>query len=147
MISDLVGAFAAAGALAFAITYPPCEMCGGTGAKNRITTKMCHNSFFCLMSPEEIPALAAIIKEIVTKMKVIFKDPAYNFIVHSSPLSSETSIDSYHWHIEFIPKLTRVAGFEWGTGFYVVPTPPELAAQFLREAKEPLTHQQTVITA
>ena len=99
------------------------------------------------MSPEEIPALAAIIKEIVTKIKKIFKDPAYNFIVHSSPLSSETNIDSYHWHIEFIPKLTRVAGFEWGTGFYVVPTPPELAAQFLREAKEPLTHQQTVTTA
>jgi UDPglucose--hexose-1-phosphate uridylyltransferase len=34
-----------------------------------------------------------------------------------------------------MPKLTRVAGFEWGTGFYLVPTPPEIAAKFLREAK------------
>ena len=40
----------------------------------------------------------------------------------------------YHWHIEIIPKLTHVAGFEWGTGFYINPTPPEEAAKFLREA-------------
>jgi len=42
--------------------------------------------------------------------------------------------DYYHWHIEMMPKLTRVAGFEWGTGFYINPTPPEDAARFLREA-------------
>ena len=40
----------------------------------------------------------------------------------------------YHWHIEIIPKLTKVAGFEWGTGFYINPTPPEESARFLREA-------------
>jgi len=28
-----------------------------------------------------------------------------------------------------------VAGFEWGTGFYINPTPPEEAARFLREAR------------
>ncbi len=39
----------------------------------------------------------------------------------------------FHWHIEIIPKLTKVAGFEWGTGFYINPTPPEEAARFLRE--------------
>jgi UDPglucose--hexose-1-phosphate uridylyltransferase len=40
----------------------------------------------------------------------------------------------YHWHIEIIPKLTKVAGFEWGTGFYINPTPPEEAAKYLRKA-------------
>jgi UDPglucose--hexose-1-phosphate uridylyltransferase len=39
----------------------------------------------------------------------------------------------YHWHIEIIPKLTRVAGFEWATGFHINPTPPEESAKFLRE--------------
>ena len=38
----------------------------------------------------------------------------------------------YHWHVEIMPKLTRVAGFEWGTGFYINPTSPEEAAQVLR---------------
>jgi UDPglucose--hexose-1-phosphate uridylyltransferase len=42
--------------------------------------------------------------------------------------------DYYHWHMEFMPKLTKTAGFEWGTGFYINPTPPEEAAKFLREA-------------
>ena len=41
----------------------------------------------------------------------------------------------YHWHIEVIPRLTKVAGFEWGSGFYINPVPPEDAASFLREVK------------
>ena len=40
----------------------------------------------------------------------------------------------YHWHLEIMPKLTKVAGFEWGTGFYINPTPPEDAARHLRDA-------------
>ena len=41
----------------------------------------------------------------------------------------------YHWHIEIIPSLTKTAGFEWGTGFYINPVPPEEAAAFLREVE------------
>ncbi|MBL7156993.1 MAG: galactose-1-phosphate uridylyltransferase, partial [Candidatus Omnitrophica bacterium] len=37
----------------------------------------------------------------------------------------------YHWHIEIMPKLVNVAGFEWGSGFYVNPIPPEVAARNL----------------
>ena len=43
----------------------------------------------------------------------------------------------YHWHIQIIPRLTKVAGFEWGSGFYINPVPPEDAAAFLRDV-EPL---------
>jgi UDPglucose--hexose-1-phosphate uridylyltransferase len=32
-----------------------------------------------------------------------------------------------------MPKLTKIAGFEWGTGFYINPTPPEEAALYLKE--------------
>ena len=28
-----------------------------------------------------------------------------------------------------------VAGFEWGTGFYINPVPPEQAASFLRDIR------------
>ena len=61
--------------------------------------------------------------------------PSYNFVIHTSPIGEEIN-DHYHWHIEMMPKLTKVAGFEWGTGFYINPTPPEEAARFLREAKQ-----------
>ena len=60
-------------------------------------------------------------------------NPAYNFVIHTAPVQDAPN-DYYHWHMEFMPKLTKVAGFEWGTGFYINPTPPEEAAKFLREA-------------
>jgi UDPglucose--hexose-1-phosphate uridylyltransferase len=41
----------------------------------------------------------------------------------------------FHWHIELMPRLTRIAGFEWGTGFYINPTAPEEAAKYLREVE------------
>jgi UDPglucose--hexose-1-phosphate uridylyltransferase len=43
--------------------------------------------------------------------------------------------DDFHWHLEIMPRLTRVAGFEWGSGFYINPTPPEDAAKYLRDVK------------
>jgi UDPglucose--hexose-1-phosphate uridylyltransferase len=94
-----------------------------------------HHSYFCHLAADEIPFLAAILKDTITRVQKIFKNLPYNYIIHSAPTSADmnSDVESYHWHIEFMPKLTRVAGFEWGTGFYVVPTPPELAAQYLKE--------------
>ncbi|MGH9453833.1 MAG: galactose-1-phosphate uridylyltransferase, partial [Terriglobia bacterium] len=63
----------------------------------------------------------------------VLEHPAYNFVIHTSPVP-DSSNDYYHWHIEIMPKLTKVAGFEWGTGFYINPTPPEESTKFLREA-------------
>ena len=60
-------------------------------------------------------------------------DPPYNFILHTLAVRRRTSSPHYHWHIEIMPTLTQVAGFEWGSGFYINPTPPEEAARFLRE--------------
>lgn len=94
-----------------------------------------HNSLFCHIASEEIPALATILRETIIKLKTVFPHVSYNFMVHSSPINGDTDTDYYHWHIEFMPKLTRVAGFEWGSGFYIVAIPPELSAKYLREAK------------
>jgi UDPglucose--hexose-1-phosphate uridylyltransferase len=58
----------------------------------------------------------------------------YNFVLHGAPLRSQP-LEHYHWHFEIMPKLTMIAGFEWGSGFYINPIPPEQAAQFLKEAK------------
>ena len=79
-------------------------------------------------------SLAKIMREILRALDLALAFPSYNFVVHTSPVGEEIN-DHYHWHIEMMPKLTKVAGFEWGTGFYINPTPPEEAARFLREAK------------
>jgi UDPglucose--hexose-1-phosphate uridylyltransferase len=92
-----------------------------------------HSSFFYNMNSEEIAALASILKDTVVKLKKIFPNVCYNFVLHSAPINGDGGAEAYHWHIEFMPKLTRVAGFEWGSGFYLVSTPPELAAKYLRD--------------
>ncbi|MCS7280428.1 MAG: galactose-1-phosphate uridylyltransferase [Desulfobacterota bacterium] len=77
-------------------------------------------------------SLAEIFSVILKKYDKGLKRPPYNFIIHTSPLNT-SYLPHYHWHIEIIPRLTRLAGFEWGTGFYINPTPPEEATSFLRE--------------
>jgi UDPglucose--hexose-1-phosphate uridylyltransferase len=77
--------------------------------------------------------LAKALKDNLVRMDAVLDHPAYNFMLHTSPIGEEVN-EYYHWHIEIMPKLTKVAGFEWGTGFYICPTPPEESARFLREA-------------
>ena len=57
----------------------------------------------------------------------------YNCVLHSAPFDTPAH-DHYHWHIEIIPRLTKVAGFEWGTGCFINPLAPETAADQLRKA-------------
>lgn len=78
--------------------------------------------------------LASVMKDVLSRINQAVNHPPYNFLVHSTPLHLG-KLDHYHWHIEIIPKLTHVAGFEWGTGFYINPTAPEEAASYLRNLK------------
>ena len=77
--------------------------------------------------------LGWVMPVLMREIEKILEHPAYNLMIHTAPMQ-EPELPYYHWHIELIPKLTKVAGFEWGTGFYINPTPPEEAARFLREA-------------
>ena len=91
-----------------------------------------HRSAYEEVGLEEVRALAWIVVELLRRMNRVLKDPPFNFMLHTAPLR-EPSLDHYHWHLEVIPKLTKVAGFEWGSGFFINPTPPEDAARYLRE--------------
>ncbi|HRZ86555.1 MAG TPA: galactose-1-phosphate uridylyltransferase [bacterium] len=93
------------------------------------------------IQPNELVSLADMLKVTLTKLSKALNKPQYNFIVHTAPVRRPrsgywTTIDyDFHWHIELMPRLTKVAGFEWGTGFYINPTVPEEAAKFLQETK------------
>ena len=91
---------------------------------------------FEIMDDATREAFARVLGDTLRRIDVALSDPPYNFIIHSSP-SGECDLKYYHWHIEIMPKLTKVAGFEWGSGFYTNPTPPEEAAKYLREAGAP----------
>ncbi|HEV2340817.1 MAG TPA: galactose-1-phosphate uridylyltransferase [Candidatus Acidoferrales bacterium] len=93
-----------------------------------------HSSSFENQSSPVYTSLSKLLREFLARLDSVLNRPAYNYVIHTSPIGEEIN-DHYHWHMEMMPKLTRVAGFEWGTGFYINPTPPEEAARFLREAK------------
>ena len=93
-----------------------------------------HNACFDESQPWEYSSLARILKNVLQRLDKVLNIPPYNYIIHTCPLRSQMR-EFYHWHLEIIPKLIRIAGFEWGSGFYINPTSPEEAAKFLREAK------------
>jgi UDPglucose--hexose-1-phosphate uridylyltransferase len=95
-----------------------------------------HEAHFEEATKHEYSKLALILKETMNRLKAVLREPPYNYVVHTAPFADDYSKE-YHWHIEIMPKLTRVAGFEWGTGFYINPMPPELAAKYLLGESQP----------
>ena len=71
-----------------------------------------------------------MLKNVLSRLEATLDRPPYNYIIHTAPFDHQ-EMPHYHWHIEIIPRLTQVAGFEWGTGFYINPVPPEAAAAYL----------------
>ena len=95
-----------------------------------------HNSHYENIQKIEVDELGTVLKTILSKLEVALDRPAYNYIIHTAPFDTQP-LPHYHWHIEIIPRLTRVAGFEWGTGFYINPVAPEQAASYLRDTEIP----------
>jgi UDPglucose--hexose-1-phosphate uridylyltransferase len=104
----------------------PFEMC--------ILPKM-HQSQFDEFSKAESAELGSVLRRVLRKLQQGMNDPPYNYLLHTAPLHSGP-LPHYHWHLEILPRITGVAGFEWGTGYFVNPVPPEQAAQYLRGVKD-----------
>jgi UDPglucose--hexose-1-phosphate uridylyltransferase len=91
-----------------------------------------HEPFFQTLTPALTSGLAEILIDVLRRYKLALKDPPYNFIIHTAP-PNYAHPDRYHWQFELLPKMTEVAGFEWGSGFFINPMPPEEAARALRD--------------
>lgn len=94
-----------------------------------------HGSGYCThtQSREMLEALAAIFSETLRRLEKCIPNVPYNYVLHTQPLRSG-DMEHFHWHFEIVPKLTSIAGFEWGSGFYINPMPPEEATRYLRES-------------
>lgn len=97
-----------------------------------------HSSAYHEQSEEELASLAEIFSESLCRLDACIPNVPYNFVLHTQPLRSQ-HMKHFHWHFEIVPKLTSIAGFEWGSGFYINPMPPEEAASYLRESLERLS--------
>jgi len=99
-----------------------------------------HSCDFDTMTKKEVKGFSKALKLTMEKLEHALGDFPYNMILHMAPFRRrkkkgywETIEQDYHWHIEIMPRLTQVAGFEWGSGFYINPVPPEDACKYLRK--------------
>jgi UDPglucose--hexose-1-phosphate uridylyltransferase len=104
-----------------------------------------HASHYESLSRADSEELARVLRRVLVKIETALDRPAYNYIVHTAPFDT-SALAHYHWHIEIIPRVTKMAGFEWGTGFYINPVPPEEAASFMRDIETPLQETQEIPT-
>jgi UDPglucose--hexose-1-phosphate uridylyltransferase len=96
-----------------------------------------HNSAFCRISDSEIGNLAHILRDILQKLDSTLGPVPYSLSLQNRAFVRprkgywKTIEEDFHWHLEILPQVFRVTGFEWASGFFYNPVPPEIAAQCL----------------
>ncbi|MBI4907838.1 MAG: galactose-1-phosphate uridylyltransferase [Acidobacteria bacterium] len=91
-----------------------------------------HRPSFGQVSTEELQDLAGVLKESLRRLAVLLNDPDYNYVIHSAPVDGEDE-EYFLWHLEIVPRLTRIAGFELGTGMRINTARPEETALAMRK--------------
>jgi len=90
-----------------------------------------HDSSFEAITPERVKELGYMMKMTLLSIHKSLQGPDYNYVIRTSP-SHEKDVEYYHWHIQVIPRVSSVAGFELGSGIFINSVIPEDAAHFLR---------------
>ncbi|WP_029246791.1 galactose-1-phosphate uridylyltransferase [Schlesneria paludicola] len=89
------------------------------------------NSHYFQLTPIEVDDLGTVVKTILCKLELACDNPPYNLAIHTAPVRAEDH-PSFSWHLEILPRISGIAGFEWGAGIHINSMPPEQAAATLR---------------
>ena len=103
-----------------------------------------HHHAFETMPKEWFSELGTLCESLIKRLDTALETPNLNMILHSAPPEREHPEPGYfhhmdrffHWYLEFLPRLEKIAGFELGSGMRVNVVPPEEAAHYLRSLKE-----------
>ena len=102
-----------------------------------------HSADFGNLEEGAVRDFASVLKNCLSRLRGLLEDPPFNFVMHTAPFRHKkkevywkTIEEDTHWYLQISPRLTQSAGFEWGTGIHINPTPPEEAALLLREVLE-----------
>jgi UDPglucose--hexose-1-phosphate uridylyltransferase len=102
-----------------------------------------HSSTFSRINPAQRENLARILRDVLQKLEQRIDGPPYNLSLHDRPFPRpregywKTIEDDFHWHIEILPQVVHITGFEWASGFFYNPVPPETAASYLSPGPSP----------
>jgi UDPglucose--hexose-1-phosphate uridylyltransferase len=91
-----------------------------------------HMASFGEIRPEELADMARILRLVLAKLYFGLGNPDFNYIIRTAP-SQSRYVRYYHWYLTIVPRLTKSAGFELGSGIFINPTIPEANAEFLRD--------------
>ena len=94
-----------------------------------------HESNFLNATAHELADLGALLQRVLGKLYVGLRDPDYNYVIRSAPVH-DLGPDYLHWYVTIIPRVTRSAGFELGSGMFINVALPETSAAFLRAVDE-----------
>jgi UDPglucose--hexose-1-phosphate uridylyltransferase len=90
-----------------------------------------HCANFGAVGDSELADLAAILRDVLRRLHVGLGDPDFNWVIRSlSP--EESAVKYFHWYLSLVPRVSRAAGFELGTGMFINTALPETSAAFLR---------------
>lgn len=92
-------------------------------------------AFFHETRPGRVAAVAALAHAIIGRLDRLVPNAAYNWWLHQPPFAHYAPPPPrWHWHLEILPRLHGLAGFELGTGCHVTTVAAREAAARLREA-------------
>ncbi len=95
-----------------------------------------HASSFEEVSDDELNDLAGCLKTVLSKLYHGLNDPDFNYSIRSIP-TRDFHTEYFHWYFTIVPRVSKTAGFEIGSGMYVNTALPEESAEFLRGVKIP----------
>jgi UDPglucose--hexose-1-phosphate uridylyltransferase len=96
-----------------------------------------HSAYFGAVSETELADLATLLAEVLARLHFGLDDPDYNFVIRSlSP--ADATVKHFHWYLSLIPRVSKAAGFELGTGMFINTALPEASAAFLRNVRVPV---------
>jgi len=93
-----------------------------------------HMASFGDISAAEINDLGRVLRTVLAKLYHGLENPDFNFTIRTAP-AEYVGVRYFHWYLSVIPRLTRTAGFELGSGMFINTVIPEMAAEFLRSVK------------
>lgn len=92
-----------------------------------------HTANFIEATDAELTDLARLLRRILRKIYFGLENPDFNLSVRTPPREAQ-GLRYYHWYLSVIPRVTRVAGFEIGSGMFINVALPERSAEYLRNA-------------
>lgn len=93
-----------------------------------------HSSSFAKVSNEEIKDLSITLKLLLYKIYKGLNDPSYNMVIRTL-MPEEAKLEYFHWYITIIPRVSKAAGFELGSGMFINTSLPEESALYLKKIK------------